>query len=390
MIYLDHAATTRVNEDVYKAMQPYIARYYGNPSGAGHFAGEGRKAVEQAREAVAGFIGANPEEIFFTSGGSESDNWAIKGTAFAMKDKGRHIIISAIEHHAVLRTCQYLEKQGFEVSIVGVDERGIVKLDELKQAIRKDTILISVMFANNEIGTIQPVAEIGELARRNGIIFHTDAVQAYGHERIDVAEMNIDLLSASGHKSGAPKGTGILYIRNGVSIDPLIHGGSQERGRRGGTLNTPGIVGFGAATVIAERNLEERQTYIRGLRNHLIYRILTEIPYVRLNGDRNHRLAGNASFSFQFVESESLLILLEEQGICVAGGAACTSGSAQPSHVLLAEGLTQEEARGTLRITLSDDNTAEEIDQTADKIKEAVQILRNMNPLYQEFQKSGK
>lgn len=389
LIYLDNAATTRVKDEVYEAMQPYFRELYGNPSSIYRFAGESKKAVEKARASVAEFLHAKPEEIYFTGGGSESDNWALIATAFARQDKGKHIITSAIEHHAILHTCEYLEKFGFEITYVNVDEEGVLKLDELKAAIREDTILITVMFANNEIGTIQPVAEIGKIARKKGIPFHTDAVQAYGHERIDVEALGIDMLSASGHKLNGPKGVGILYIRNSVRIGAFIHGGSQERGRRAGTYNTPGIVGFGRATEIAERDLEKRHEYESGLRDYLIDRVLAEIPYTRLNGHRSRRLAGNANFSFRFVEGESLLIMLDQKGIAASSGSACTSGALDPSHVLLAIGLPHEIAHGSVRFTLSDETTREELDYVVEELKKIVERLRSMSPLYEDFVKKG-
>lgn len=387
LIYLDNAATTRVTDEVYEAMQPYLKELYGNPSSIYRFAGESRKAIENARATVADFLNAKPEEIYFTGGGSESDNWALKATAFANREKGKHIITSTIEHHAILYTCEYLEKLGFEITYVGVDENGVIKLDELKAAIREDTILITVMFANNEIGTIQPIMEIGELAHRNGILFHTDAVQAYGHEQIDVEELNIDLLSASGHKMNGPKGTGILYIRNTVKIGSFIHGGAQERGRRAGTYNTPGIIGFAKATEIAKRELAKRREQERRLRDYLIDRVLAEIPYTRLNGHRDKRLSNNANFSFRFIEGESLLIMLDQKDIAASSGSACTSGSLDPSHVLLAIGLPHEIAHGSLRLTLSDETTKEELDYVIDELKKIVERLRSMSPLYEDFVK---
>lgn len=389
LIYLDNAATTRVKDEVYEAMQPYFKELYGNPSSIYRFAGESRKAIENVRAVVADFLNAKPEEIYFTGSGSESDNWALKAAAFANREKGKHIITSTIEHHAVLHTCEYLEKNGFEITYVDVDENGVIKLDELKAAVRKDTILITVMFANNEIGTIQPIKEIGEFAHKNGILFHTDAVQAYGHEHIDVEELNIDLLSASGHKINGPKGIGILYIRNLAKIGSFIHGGAQERGRRAGTHNTPGIIGFGKATEIAERELEKRREYESGLRDYLIDRVLTEIPYTRLNGHRSRRLSNNANFSFRFIEGESLLILLDQKDIAASSGSACTSGSLDPSHVLLAIGLPHEIAHGSLRLTLSDETTKEELDYVIDELKKIVERLRSMSPLYEDFIKKA-
>lgn len=388
-IYLDNAATTKVDHDVYEAMQPYFEELYGNASSIYGFAGKAKKAVEDAREQIAEYLGAKPREIYFTGGGSESDNWALKATAFSMREKGKHIITSRIEHHAILHTCEFLEKLGYEVTYLDVDENGVVKLDELRKAIRQDTILISVMFANNEIGTIEPIKEIGAIAHEHGIVFHTDAVQAYGHVPINVDELNIDILSASAHKINGPKGVGIMYLRDSVKIGAFIHGGAQERGRRAGTHNTPGIVGFGKATEIAVKKMQQRHQYESQLRDYLIDRILTEIPYTRLNGHRTQRLSNNANFSFRFVEGESLLIMLDQEGICGSSGSACTSGSLDPSHVLLAIGLPHEIAHGSLRLTLSDENTKEEIDYAVDQIKAIIERLRSMSPLYEDFLKQN-
>ena len=387
MIYLDNAATTRVLDEVYEEMKPYFCESYGNPSAIYSFASKNMTAVDKAREKVAKVIGAQPNEIYFTAGGSESDNWALKATAEKYAEKGKHIITTSIEHHAILHTCQYLEKQGFEVTYVGVDENGVVKLDELKKAIRPDTILISVMTANNEIGTIEPIKEIGELAHEHGILFHTDAVQAYGHIPLNVDEMNIDMLSASGHKFHGPKGIGFLYIRKTVKIGSFIHGGAQERSRRAGTLNTPGIVGIGAAAAYAQKTLEENVKKETELRDYLIDRVLAEIPYTRLNGHRTNRLPGNANFCFRFIEGESLLILLDQKGICGSSGSACTSGSLDPSHVLLAIGLPHEIAHGSLRLTLSEETTKEQIDEVVENLKTIVARLRSMSPLYEDFVK---
>lgn len=390
LIYLDNAATTRVSEEVLAEMLPYFRQNYSNPSAIYRFAGEGKKAVDKARRQAAELIGAKPEEIYFTGGGSESDNWAVKAAAEAYASKGRHIITSKIEHHAVLHTCQYLEKQGFEVTYLDVGADGKVSPDELKAAIRPDTILISVMAANNEIGTIEPVAEIGKIAREAGVLFHTDAVQAYGHIPLQVDEMNIDMLSASGHKLNGPKGAGILYIRKGVKIRSFIHGGAQERNRRAGTLNVPGIVGFGRAAELAQETMEGKSRKERELRDHLIERVLAEIPYTRLNGHRTDRLPNNANFSFRFIEGESMLILLDQLGICASSGSACTSGALDPSHVLLAIGLPHEIAHGSLRLTLSDETSLEEIDFVADELKKIIERLRNMSPLYEDFLKQKK
>ena len=385
LIYMDNAATTRTAPEVVEAMLPYFTESYGNPSSLYGFASQNKDAITQARETIAKTIGAKGKEIYFTAGGSESDNWALKATAELLKDKGRHIITSAIEHHAILHTCDYLEKQGFEITYIGVDENGKVKLDELKAAIREDTILISVMFANNEIGTIQPIKEIGEIAHEHGIYFHTDAVQAYAHIPINVDEYNIDMMSASGHKFYGPKGIGFLYIRTGVKIGSFVHGGAQERKRRAGTENVPGIVGMAKAAEMAHEKMQETVDYEIKLRDHLIDRVMDEIPYTRLNGDRNDRLPNNTNFSFRFVEGESMLIMLDMKGICGSSGSACASGSLDPSHVLLAIGLPHEIAHGSLRLTLSDQTTMEEIDATADALGEIIPQLRAMSPLYEDF-----
>ncbi len=385
LIYLDNAATTRVLPDISAAMSPYSEELFGNPASAYTFSGNINCKVDEARRVIADFIGAGPKEIFFTGGGSESDNWALKGLAFSLRDRGRHIITSKIEHHAVLHTCEFLEKIGYDITYLDVDSNGFISLDRLEKAIRPDTILISIMFANNEIGTIEPVKEIGRIAHEHGVLFHTDAVQAYGHVKIDVNDMNIDLLSVSGHKINGPKGIGFLYIRSGIRIEPLIHGGSQERGLRGGTTNVPGIIGLAKATEIAGAGLADRADYEIGLRDRLIERIEKEIPYVLLNGDRRQRLPNNVSFCFRFIEGESLLILLDENGICASSGSACTSGSLDPSHVLLAIGRPHEIAHGSLRLTLSDETTKEDIDYTVDSLKKIITRLREMSPLYEDF-----
>jgi cysteine desulfurase len=389
IIYLDNAATTKTAKEAVDAMLPFFSEYYGNASSIYSLGAESKKAMTKAREIIAESIGATPQEIYFTAGGSEADNWALVATAEAYESKGKHIITSKIEHHAILHTCEYLQKRGFEITYIDVDENGILKLDELKKAIRPDTILISVMFANNEIGSIQPIREIGEIAREHGILFHTDAVQAYCHVPIQVDEYHIDMLSTSGHKINGPKGIGFLYIRKGVKIRSFIHGGQQERSRRAGTENIPGIVGYGAAVERAVRTLEERIQKETELRDYLIERIEKEIPYCRLNGDRTRRLPNNVNFSFQFVEGESLLIMLDMKGICASSGSACTSGSLDPSHVLLAIGLPHEIAHGSLRLTLSEENTREEIDYTVDNISEIVTRLRQMSPLYEDFVKKN-
>lgn len=385
MIYLDNAATTRTRPEVVEAMLPFFTEYYGNPSSVYDFATPAKQALAQARDMVAKSLGARADEIYFTGGGSESDNWAIRETAEAYRAKGNHIITTKIEHHAVLHTCEYLEKHGFAVTYLDVDENGTVRPEDLEQAIRPETILISVMFANNEIGTIEPVREIGRIAKKHGILFHTDAVQAYGHVPIDVEECRIDMLSASGHKFNGPKGVGFLYIRTGVKLRALIHGGAQERRRRAGTENVPGIVGLGKAAQIAMETMERRAEYESGLRDYLIEQVMRRVPYTRLNGHRTDRLPNNVNFAFQFLEGESLLILLDGKGICASSGSACTSGSLDPSHVLLAIGLPEEVAHGSLRLTLSEENTKEEMDYVAGQIAAIAARLRSMSPLYEEY-----
>ena len=385
MIYLDNAATTKVNKKVLESMMPYFSEIYCNPSAAYSFATKGRIAIEEARNYAAKLIGASDMEIYFTSGGSESDNWAIKAVAESFSDKGKHIITTKIEHHAVLHTCEYLERHGFGITYLNVDSDGKVRLDELKKSIREDTILISVMTANNEIGTIQPVAEIGKIAHEKGILFHTDAVQAYGHIPINVDEMNIDLLSASGHKFNGPKGVGIMYIRKGVKIRSFIHGGSQERGRRAGTYNVPGIAGLGTAAKLAMENMAKRAEKEKELRDYFIDRISAEIPYTVLNGHREDRLPNNINFCFRFVEGESVLIMLDQAGICASSGSACTSGAIDPSHVLRAIGLSDEMEHESLRLTLSYENTKEEIDTVVGELKRIVERLRGMSPAYKAF-----
>ena len=386
LIYLDNAATTATRPEVLEAMLPYFGEYYGNAASIYRFAGKSTKAVDEARRTVADALGAKKGEIYFTGGGSESDNWALKATAFAKKEKGKHIITSKIEHHAILHTCQFLEQNGFEVTYLDVDENGLVQPEKLEQAIREDTILVSIMFANNEIGTIQPIAELARIAHKHGALFHTDAVQAFCHVPIDVNELEIDMLSASGHKFGGPKGVGIMYLRDTVKIGSFIHGGAQERGKRAGTHNTPGIVGFAKAVELATANMEERARKETELRDYLIDGILAKVPYTRLNGHRTKRLSNNANFSFRFIEGESLLILLDQHGICGSSGSACTSGSLDPSHVLLAIGLPHEIAHGSLRLTLSAETTKEEIDYTIETVAKIVERLRSMSPLYSDFQ----
>lgn len=390
MIYLDNAATTKTAPEVVDAMLPYFSEYYGNASTIYSLGAESKKAMDHARQTIADSLGAKPEEIYFTAGGSESDNWALKATAEAYASKGKHIITTKIEHHAILHTCEYLEKRGFEITYLNVDRDGLISLDELKAAIRPDTILISVMFANNEIGTIEPIAEIGEIAKEHGVLFHTDAVQAYAQVPIHVDEMHIDMLSASGHKLNGPKGIGFLYIRKGVKIRSFVHGGAQERSRRAGTENIPGIVGLGAAVESAMRIMDSKTRKEIELRDYLIGRLENEIPHCWLNGHRTKRLPNNINFSFLFIEGESMLIMLDMKGICASSGSACTSGSLDPSHVLLAIGLKHEEAHGSLRLTLSEDSTKEEMDIVAEEVKKIVQRLRDMSPLYEDFLKSQK
>ena len=389
LIYLDNAATTKTAPEVVEAMIPYFTENFGNPSSVYGFAAKNKEVITQQREIIAEALGAKVNEIYFTAGGSESDNWALKATAEAYQNKGKHIITTKIEHHAILHTAEYLEKHGFEVTYLDVDEDGMVRIDDLKAAIRPDTILISIMYANNEIGTIQPVKEIGEIAHEKGILFHTDAVQAFGQVEINVDECHIDMLSASGHKLNGPKGIGFLYIRKGVKIRSLLHGGSQERKRRAGTENVPGIVGLGAATKRAVATMKERTEKEIELRDYLIERVLEEIPYTKLNGHRTDRLPNNTNFSFRFIEGESLLIMLDMKGICASSGSACTSGSLDPSHVLLAIGLPHEIAHGSLRLTLSEETTKEDLDFVIEELKNIVTRLRNMSPLYEDFVKKN-
>ena len=390
LIYLDNAATTKTAPEVVEAMLPYFTEDYGNPSSVYGFAAKNKSAVDEQREVIAEALGADAREIYFTAGGSEADNWALKAAAEAYESKGRHIITTKIEHHAILHTAEYLESRGFEVTYLDVDENGVVRLDDLRAAIRPDTILISVMYANNEIGTLEPVVEIGKLAHENGILFHTDAVQAFGQIPVNVDACHIDLLSASGHKLNGPKGIGFLYIRKGVKIRSFVHGGAQERKRRAGTENVPGIVGLGTAVKRAVRTMEERTEKERELRDYLIGRVLAEIPYCRLNGHGTERLPNNANFSFRFIEGESLLIRLDMKGICGSSGSACTSGSPDPSHVRLARGLPDKAAHGSLRLTLGEDTTREDLDYVIDSLKEIVAGLREMSPLYEDYIKKNK
>ena len=385
IIYFDNAATTPIRPEVYEEMKPYIETYFGNASSVYGIARESKKAIDKAREQVAKALNARTEEIFFTGCGSESDNWVLKGVASALKDKGNHIITTCIEHHAILHTCEFLEENGFEVTYLPVDEYGKVSVDDLIKAIRPTTILVSVMFANNEIGTIEPIKEIGAVCREKGIYFHTDAVQAVGHVKIDVQDMNIDFLSLSGHKLGAPKGIGALYIRKGCKIKNLIHGGGQERGRRAGTENLIGIVALGKAIEMAVAEMESTTKKLTYLRDKVIKNILENVDYARLNGHPTDRLPGNVNISFEFIEGESMLLLLDSHGICASSGSACTSGSLDPSHVLLAIGLPHEKAHGSLRITLGHQNTEEEVDKLLEVLPPIVQRLRDMSPLYEKI-----
>ena len=385
-IYLDHASTTPVRPEVVEAMAPYFTEHFGNPSSIYPLGQEASDAVAAARESLASLIGATPREIFFSSGGTESDNWALKGFARANATKGRHIITSAIEHHAVLHTCEALEREGFEVTYLPVDEHGLVSVEDFKAAMRPDTILASIMFANNEIGTIEPIRELAAAAHEASVVFHTDAVQAFGHEPIDVNELGIDMLSASSHKIYGPKGVGLLYVRRGVKLQNLLDGGQQERGRRGSTENVPGIVGFARAAELAAEEIAPERDRQLALRAHAIRRILEEIPSAKLNGSWESRLANNVNFSFEFIEGEGMLLQLAARGICVSSGSACTSGSLDPSHVLLAIGLPHEIAHGSLRMTLGRDTTREDVDFAVDSLKATLQNLRMMSPLYEDFQ----
>ena len=388
MIYMDNAATTRMSERAFEAMRPFFMEQFANAAGTYSFANASKEAVEKARKQMAKVIGAKANEIFFTCGGTESDNWALKGVAQAYAAKGKHIIISAIEHHAILHSAQALEKQGWDLTILPVDEFGMVRVDELEAAIRPDTVLVSIMAANNEIGTIQPLAEIGAVCKKHGVLFHTDAVQAFAHIPLNVDEMNIDLLSASGHKFHGPKGVGILYVRKGVRLTPFMDGGAQEKKRRAGTTNVAGIVGMGEAAAEAMENMEADMAKIAAVRDHMIARIEKEIPYCRLNGHREKRLPGNVNFCFRFIEGEGMLMLLDFNGICASSGSACTSGSLDPSHVLLAIGLPHEIAHGSLRMSLCEATTMEEADQAIDALTEIIPRLRAMSPLYEDFVKN--
>jgi cysteine desulfurase len=380
-VYMDHAATTFIKPEVIAAMAPYFSQYFGNPSSLYRFAGEPRKGVDAAREQVAAALGATPAEVFFCAGGSEADNWAIKGVALANHKRGDHIITTAIEHHAVLHTCEWLEKQGFSVTYLPVDKFGRVDAGDVEEAITGRTILVSVMTANNEIGTIQPVARIGKIAHDHDVLFHTDAVQAIGAVPIDVESMNIDLLSLSGHKFYGPKGTGALYVRRGTRLENLVHGGGQERGRRAGTENVPGIVGLGKAIEVATADIEGHNRRLAAMRDRLIREVLSTIPDSRLNGHPTERLANNANFSFRYVEGESILLMLDAHGICASTGSACSSASLEPSHVLLATGLPHEEAHGSLRLTLGDANTPDDVEYVLSVLPEVIRRLREISPL---------
>lgn len=385
MLYLDNAATTKTAEEVVQAMLPYFFETYGNPSGIYSFSRKAKEAIDLARDIIAKSIGTSSQEIYFTSSGTESDNWALIETVEAYKNKGKHLIVSKIEHHAILHTCKYLEKLGCEVTYLDVNEEGLINLNELEEAIRPDTILISIMFANNEIGTIEPIKEIGEIAKEHGVLFHTDAVQAFGHIPIQVDKMNIDMLSASGHKINGPKGVGFLYIRKGIKIRSYLHGGAQERKRRAGTENVPGIVGFGRATKLAMETMNDNFKNEKEVRDYLIEQVLNKIPYARLNGEKINRLPNNASFCFRFIEGESLLLALDQIGVCASSGSACTSGTLNPSHVLLAIGLSHEIAHGSLRLTIDKTNTKKEMDYVVENLIKIVMKLREMSPLYDDF-----
>ncbi len=391
VVYMDYSATTYTKDEVLKEMLPYFTQHFGNPSSTYGLARETTKAIDVARERVAKALNCDRSEVYFTGGGSEADNWALKGVAFANASKGKHIITTRIEHHAILHTCEYLQKLGFEITYLNVNEEGFIDLEELKRAIRKDTILVSVMFANNEIGTIEPIKEIGKICKENGVLFHTDAVQAIGHVEIDVKEMNIDLLSLAAHKFYGPKGIGALYIRRGVRIDNLIHGGAQERNRRAGTENIASIVGLGKAIEMATTDIEGKSKRLKALRDKLIDGLLEKVPYTRLNGPRNEgRLNNNVNICFNFIEGEGILLWLDEAGICASSGSACTSGSLDPSHVLLSIGLPHEVAHGSLRLTIGDGTTEEEVDYVLEQIPPIIERLRSMSPLWHDFLKKGE
>ncbi|WP_026475809.1 cysteine desulfurase NifS [Alkaliphilus transvaalensis] len=383
-VYLDYSATTPMKKEVLDEMLPFFNVQFGNPSSIHCFGRENKAAIDKSRTTIAKTLNAGVDEIFFTGGGSESDNWAIKGVASALKNKGKHIITTEIEHHAVLHTCQFLEKEGYDVTYLKVDKYGLIDIEELKAAIRPDTILITIMYANNEIGTLQPIKEIGKIAKENKIIFHTDAVQAYGNIEMDVNELGVDLMSLSAHKVYGPKGIGLLYIRKGTKIQPIIHGGAQERRRRAGTENVPAIVGFGKAAELAYENIEEHSSRLIYLRDKLINGLTEKIPFVHLNGHPTKRLPGNVNISIEFIEGESLLLMLDMVGVACSSGSACTSGSLDPSHVLMAIGLTHETAHGSLRLTIGDYTTEEDIDYVIENLPPIVERLRQMSPLYEK------
>ncbi|HNR53378.1 MAG TPA: cysteine desulfurase NifS [Candidatus Dojkabacteria bacterium] len=383
-IYLDHAATTKLRKEVLDSMLPFLTEQYGNPSSIYTLGREAKKAIDIAKEQVAKALNAKPNEIFFTGSGTESDNWALKGIAYANKEKGKHIITSSIEHHAVLHTCEFLQKEGFDITYVPVDSEGIIDLDELKKAIRPDTILISVMLANNEIGTIQPIQEISQIAKENEIYLHTDAVQAVGSISVDVQDLGVDLLSLSGHKIYGPKGVGVLYVRSGTKISSFVHGGGQERGKRAGTENVANIVGIGKAIELATKDISTYSKHLQELRDMTIENILKEIPHTRLNGHREKRLPGNVNISFEYIEGESILLMLDSKGIAASSGSACTSGSLDPSHVLLAIGLPHEIAHGSLRLTFGEENTKEDVKYLLETLPSIIEGLRKMSPLYNQ------
>ncbi len=382
-VYLDHAATTYVKPEVFEAMKPYFSEHFGNASSIYSLGRDSKKAVEESREKVAKAIGAEPKEVYFTGSGSEADNWALKGIAVAYKKKGNHIITSAIEHPAIMSSCKYLEGEGFEVTYVPVDSDGLVSPEQIRNAIKENTILISIMFANNEIGTIQPIKEIGAIAKEKGVLFHTDAVQAVGNINIDVKDLNVDLLSLSSHKFYGPKGIGALYIKKGVKIASFIHGGQQERGKRASTENVPGIIGLGRSIELATENLDEYNKKLIELREKTIEGLFAKVPYIRLNGHRHNRLPGNVNISFEFIEGESLLLMLDMKGVYGSSGSACSSGSLDPSHVLLAIGLPHEIAHGSLRLSFGDENTQEDVDYILEVIPQIVSRLRDMSPLWE-------
>lgn len=391
IVYVDHAATTYVKPEVFDEMRPYFTEFFGNPSSIYTLGRESKKAIEKARAQIALSLGAYSTEVYFTGSGTEADNWAIKGAAYANRKKGKHLITSAIEHHAVFEPFEFLKKDGFEVTYLPVDENGIIDPNELTKAIRPDTTLVSIMYANNEIGTVQPIKELAAIAKQKGILFHTDAVQAMGNIDVNVKDLDVDLLSMSAHKFYGPKGVGALYIRKGVRIDSILHGGAQEKNKRPGTENVPGVIGMAAALKLAYDNIEQNNKHLHNLSDKLIDKVIEQIPYVRLNGDRERRLPGNVNFSFNFIEGESLLLMLDMKGVQASSGSACTSGSLDPSHVLLAIGLSHEIAHGSLRISFGTENTEEDVDYIVENLVEIVSKLRAMSPLYEDYvKKEGK